>query len=142
MVAIGRARRGCGAAARREFARLRFTMAGSTATSSTRRGWSSPARTTCGLIREADVDLDYPAVMGSRERLWAKYGESSGWPTATMSFEADREDLARHAAEAEARESFLYAAFDPDETELLGASTSTRRRPQRPLAPTRRSRGG
>ena len=71
-------------------------------------------------IREADVDLDYPAVMGSRERLWAKYGESWGWPTATMSFEADREDLARHAAEAEARESFLYAAFDPDETELLG----------------------
>jgi hypothetical protein len=22
-------------------------------------------------IREADVDIDYPAVMGSRERLWS-----------------------------------------------------------------------
>ena len=22
-------------------------------------------------IREADIDIDYPAVMGSRERLWA-----------------------------------------------------------------------
>jgi hypothetical protein len=71
-------------------------------------------------ILESDVDLDYPAVMGSRERLWARYGEAWGWPRATMSFEADREDLARHAAEAEARESYNYAAFDPEETELLG----------------------
>jgi hypothetical protein len=70
-------------------------------------------------IRESDVDLDYPAVMGSRERLWAKYGGRWGWPTPALSFEADREDLARHATEAEARESFLYAAFDPAETELL-----------------------
>ena len=60
-----------------------------------------------------------------------------------MSFEADREDLARHAAEAEARESFLYAAFDPDETELLGCVyVDPPEAPQRPLAPTRRSRGG
>jgi hypothetical protein len=26
-------------------------------------------------IRESDVDIDYPAVMGSRERLWSLYGE-------------------------------------------------------------------
>src|SRR6188472_3804693 len=50
-------------------------------------------------IRAADVDIDYPAVMGSRERLWAKYGETWGWPPATMSYEADREDLARHEVE-------------------------------------------
>jgi RimJ/RimL family protein N-acetyltransferase len=71
-------------------------------------------------IRESDVDLDYPAVMGSRERLWEKYGGTWGWPPPTMSFEADREDLARHAAEAEAREGYNYAAFDPEETQLLG----------------------
>jgi hypothetical protein len=29
-------------------------------------------------IREADVDIDYPAVMGSRERLWARYGAAWG----------------------------------------------------------------
>ena len=50
-------------------------------------------------IRASDVDLDHPAVMGSRERLWSVYGEAWGWPPATMTHEQDREDLARHAAE-------------------------------------------
>jgi len=71
-------------------------------------------------IREADVALDYPAVMGSRERLWAKYGAAWGWPPATMSYEADRADLARHAAEIAAQETFNYAVLDAGETELLG----------------------
>ena len=71
-------------------------------------------------IRETDVDIDYPAVMGSRERLWAMYGEAWGWPPATMTFEQDREDLARHEREIEAHESFNYAVLDADETELLG----------------------
>ena len=71
-------------------------------------------------IRAADVDIDYPAVMGSRERLWARYGEVWGWPPATMTNEQDRTDLARHEAEAEALESFNYAIFDADETRLLG----------------------
>ena len=35
-------------------------------------------------IREADTAIDYPAVMGSRERLWAKYGDAWGWPAATI----------------------------------------------------------
>jgi len=71
-------------------------------------------------IREADVDIDYPAVMGSRERLWAKYGEAWGWPPATMSHEADRADLAHHEAEIAAHEAFNYAVLDEGETELLG----------------------
>ncbi len=71
-------------------------------------------------IRADDVDIDYPAVMGSRERLWAKYGELWGWPPETMSYEADRADLARHEAEAEANEAFNYAVFNADESELLG----------------------
>jgi RimJ/RimL family protein N-acetyltransferase len=71
-------------------------------------------------IREADVDIDYPAVMGSRERLWAKYGEAWGWPPADMSYEADRKDLARHEQETAAHEAFNYAILDEDESELLG----------------------
>ncbi len=71
-------------------------------------------------IREADVGIDYPAVMGSRERLWAKYGEAWGWPPATMSYEADRADLARHEAEIAAHESFNYAVLDASESHLLG----------------------
>ena len=71
-------------------------------------------------IREDDVEIDYPAVMGSRERLWAKYGAAWGWPPATMTYEADREDLARHEAEIAAQETFNYAVLDEGETELLG----------------------
>jgi hypothetical protein len=71
-------------------------------------------------IREADVDIDYPAVMGSRERLWAKYGEVLGWPPATLSYEAGRRDLARHEAEMAAGEAFTCAVLDKQETDLLG----------------------
>jgi len=71
-------------------------------------------------IRESDVAIDYPAVMGSRERLWAKYGEAWGWPAATMSYEADRVDLARHEAESAAHQTFNYAVLDEGETALLG----------------------
>ena len=71
-------------------------------------------------IRADDVDLDLPAVMGSRERLWSIYGEAWGWPPSTMTHEQDRDDLARHEQEIEAHESFNYALFDASETELLG----------------------
>ena len=71
-------------------------------------------------IRADDVDLDHPAVMGSRERLWAIYGESWGWPPATMTYEQDREDLAHHEEEIAAQLTFNYAVLDADETELLG----------------------
>lgn len=66
------------------------------------------------------MEIDYPAVMGSRERLWARYGPSWGWPPETMSREADRQDLARHEREIEAHLSFNYAVLDGRETQLLG----------------------
>jgi|SRR4051812_14735853 len=71
-------------------------------------------------IRAADVEIDYPAVMGSRERLWAKYGDAWGWPPADMTYEADREDLAHHEADIAAHETFNYAVLDEAESELLG----------------------
>src|SRR5581483_4918660 len=78
----------------------------------------------CGMhlrpIRADDVAIDYPAVMGSRERLWAKYGEPWGWPPATMTLEQDREDLAHHEREIAAQETFNYAILNPDESSLLG----------------------
>ncbi len=71
-------------------------------------------------IHPDDTPLDMIAVMGSRERLWSIYGKAWGWPTETMSAEADREDLARHADEMTRNESFNFALFDADETALLG----------------------
>ena len=94
-------------------------------------------------IRAADVDIDYPAVMGSRERLWAKFGEAWGWPPATMTYAQDRDDLARHEVEIAAQETFNYAVLDADESELLRLRLhrSGRRGRRRP-GPTRSSRGG
>lgn len=71
-------------------------------------------------IRADDVDIDYPAVMGSRERLWAKYGATWGWPRDSMSYEEDKADLARHEAEIAAHETFNYAVLDNRESKLLG----------------------
>ena len=89
-------------------------------------GWEHPARLDLPTghhlrpIREGDVDIDYPAVMGSRERLWEIYGQAWGWPPPTMTVEQDRVDLARHAEEMVAGLSFNYAVLDADETALLG----------------------
>jgi hypothetical protein len=89
-------------------------------------GFETPARVDLDTghhlrpIRAADVDIDFPAVMGSRERLWERYGPVWGWPPATMTPEQDREDLAHHEAEIAAHETFNYAVLDEDETELLG----------------------
>jgi hypothetical protein len=71
-------------------------------------------------IHADDTERDMPAVMGSRERLWSIYGEAWGWPLATMSAEEDRKDLQRHWDEMQTHESFNYALFDADETELIG----------------------
>jgi hypothetical protein len=71
-------------------------------------------------ITAADADLDYPAVMGSQQRLWSIFGQAWGWPPATMTYQQDREDLARHEAEMAARLSFNYALLDDAGTALLG----------------------
>jgi hypothetical protein len=62
-------------------------------------------------IRATDIDLDYPAVMGSRHRLWEIFGTAWGWPPETLNVDDDRDELARHEREIEAHESFNYAIF-------------------------------
>jgi hypothetical protein len=89
-------------------------------------GFEHPGRIElkCGAhlrpIRADDVEIDYPAVMGSRERLWEKYGRAWGWPPATMTLEQDRRDLEHHEREIVAHESFNYAVLDEPESQLLG----------------------
>lgn len=90
------------------------------------KSWAHPTRVALAPgfrlrpMGPADIDLDLPAVRGSRERLWTIYGQAWGWPPAQLSREADLDDLAHHAAEIEAHESFLYGLFDDAETALLG----------------------
>ena len=71
-------------------------------------------------IRESDADIDYPAVMASRERLWSLFGEPHGWPAASLTYDEDRADLARHEAEMDRRLSYNYALLDDDESHLVG----------------------
>lgn len=71
-------------------------------------------------IRASDVDIDLRAVMGSRERLWSIFGKVWGWPTPTLTYQQDLDELARHAAEIERHESFNYALLNEEEAELLG----------------------
>jgi hypothetical protein len=71
-------------------------------------------------ISPDDTELDLVAVRSSRDRLFAVYGRAWGWPPADLTEEQDREDLQHHADEMAAHESFNYALFDEDETELLG----------------------
>lgn len=71
-------------------------------------------------IRADDVDIDFPAVMAARERLWSRYGEAWGWPPAGMTPEQDRDDLDHHEQEIAAQDTFNYAVLNAEETELLG----------------------
>ncbi|MDQ1575777.1 MAG: hypothetical protein QOH55_927 [Microbacteriaceae bacterium] len=70
--------------------------------------------------RADDVDIDLPAVMGSRERLWSIYGSSWGWPPGDMTRQLDYENLAHHELEIENHESFNYALLNADESALFG----------------------
>ncbi|WP_406374629.1 N-acetyltransferase [Streptomyces sp. NBC_00647] len=71
-------------------------------------------------ITGADAAVDYPTVMGSRERLWSIFGEAWGWPSATMTYEANLKDLERHEAEIAAHQSFNYVLFDTAGTTEYG----------------------
>lgn len=71
-------------------------------------------------IRADDVALDYPAVMGSRLRLWSIFGVPHGWPSESLTYEQDRADLVRHEIEMAQNLSFNYALLNDDETELMG----------------------
>jgi hypothetical protein len=71
-------------------------------------------------IRASDLDIDYPAVMGSQARLWAEFGDAWGWPPDDLTREEDLRDLERHEREMVARTSYNYAILPAAESELLG----------------------
>jgi hypothetical protein len=50
--------------------------------------------------------------MGSRERLWARFGGMWGWPPADLTYQGDRKHLARHEAEIAVHVTLNYAVLD------------------------------
>ncbi|MEM7537403.1 MAG: N-acetyltransferase [Chloroflexota bacterium] len=65
-----------------------------------------------------DVELDYAAVMETREflRKW----EQSTWPEDDFTLADNLKDLERHSGEHVNRESFTFTVMNPTETECLG----------------------
>ena len=69
-------------------------------------------------VRTADVELDYAAVMESREflRTW----EQSTWPEDDFTVAANLEDLEKLVNRHSTGEAFAYTVMSPDETECFG----------------------
>jgi hypothetical protein len=69
-------------------------------------------------IQAADAEMDYAAVMESRDflRTW----EQTGWPEDDFTVAANREDLEKLERRHANREAFTYTIVTPAGTECLG----------------------
>ncbi|GAA1660017.1 hypothetical protein GCM10009830_01330 [Glycomyces endophyticus] len=69
-------------------------------------------------IVAADAELDYAAVMESRDYL--RGWEQTGWPAEDFTVEANRVDLEKMERWHADRDGFSYTVMNPAETECLG----------------------
>lgn len=69
-------------------------------------------------LRTTDVELDYEAVMDSREML-RRWGGGS-WPADDFTLSGNLADLQEHESEHEQRVAFTFTVMNPAETECLG----------------------
>ena len=66
------------------------------------------------------TELDYDAVMSSKERLRNVFGENTEWPKDDMSLEKNTEDLTRHEKEFKIREAFAYTVLTLPSDKCIG----------------------
>lgn len=66
------------------------------------------------------AELDYDAVMSSKERLRNLFQENDTWPKDSMTLEANINDLKRHEKEFDARIAFAYTVLSPNKDKCLG----------------------
>jgi tetratricopeptide (TPR) repeat protein len=71
-------------------------------------------------LRAADVDLDYRAVMGSRDHIRGVFGPGDDWPRDDLSYEDDLRALKNHEDEFRRRTAFTFTVTDHREKECLG----------------------
>ena len=69
-------------------------------------------------LRVSDVELDYAALMESKEllRRWSQ----SGWPADDFTLAQNAEDLEEHEREHDERIAFTFTVLDARESECLG----------------------
>lgn len=70
------------------------------------------------MLSIGDVELDYEAVIESRELLQTMFGGT--WPREGFTLEENLEDLERHQQEFLDREAFAYTVVSLDESRVLG----------------------
>lgn len=70
------------------------------------------------MLCASDVELDYDAVISSREQLLLKSG--GDWPREGFTLEENLADLQAHEHDFEERRGFTYTVMNPTETECLG----------------------
>ena len=72
------------------------------------------------ILEPSVVDLDYEAVMSSRQNLRHVFAENDQWPTDDMTFDENLNDLITHGKEFNAREAFAYTVLTLDKARCLG----------------------
>ncbi|HEY5644634.1 MAG TPA: hypothetical protein VIS76_01710 [Pseudomonadales bacterium] len=70
------------------------------------------------MLRAADAQADYEAVMASQARLRA--GSPHGWPRPGFTLAENMADLERHEREFHDRVAFAYTVLTPDESTVVG----------------------
>ncbi len=70
------------------------------------------------VLRPDVTELDYAALMESRERL--RLWSDSTWPADDFTLDENRQDLIEHEREWEAREAFAYTVLNTDGTRCEG----------------------
>ncbi len=72
------------------------------------------------MLEPSIVDLDYEAVMSSKENLRSIFAENDEWPTDEMTLKENLDDLIMHKREFLDRVAFAYTVLNPERTKCLG----------------------
>lgn len=72
------------------------------------------------VLTPAVAELDYDAVMSSRERLRDVFAPDDSWPAQNMTLAENVADLRKHETEFRARAAFAYTMLSPARDECLG----------------------
>ncbi|MBN1301742.1 MAG: hypothetical protein JW995_11055 [Melioribacteraceae bacterium] len=72
------------------------------------------------LLSPEVAELDYEAVVSSRERLRNVFGENTVWPADNLTLEDNIKDLERHFKEYEQRKAFTYTVLSISGDRCIG----------------------
>ena len=72
------------------------------------------------MLTPGVAELDYDAVMSSKERLRQVFSEDDDWPADDMTLEFNIGDLERHEAEFHSRQAFAYTVLSPAKDRCVG----------------------